>query len=383
MQTPYFVIDEQRLEDNLRQLRAALSQSFHRSIVGYSFKTNALPWVIEKMRQEGVYAEVVSDDEYELAQLLGYPPSEIIYNGPAKSEASFAAALAAGAIVNLETHRELRWLEKYGRNKQVGLRLQLDIETLCPGESAMGELGGRFGFQLAELPELLALLARLDVRLAGLHLHTSSKTRSVNIYRTLAQEAAQLIKQYELQVDYIDIGGGFFGGLSERPNFFDYMAVIEKELRTIPYFEDLTVIVEPGASLIATPISYVTSVIDVKKTPRNYFVTTDGSRTNIDPFLRKNSYDYTITGTSRQDTVDRQIIAGFTCMENDHLFQLEEHPLLEEGQQITYHKVGSYSICFNPLFIKYFPDVYVKNTAGHHLVRKRWTAKEFLQGAKR
>ena len=42
-------------------------------------------------------------------------------------------------------------------------------------------------------------------------MHVSTKTRSLNIYKTLAMMANKIIKEYDIQVDYIDIGGGFFG----------------------------------------------------------------------------------------------------------------------------------------------------------------------------
>ena len=382
METPYFVINQAELIANIEELKTALAQTFKQSIIGYSFKTNALPWILGQMKAAGCYAEVVSDDEYQLAKTIGFSPKRIIYNGPAKSESTFAEALNDGAIINLETHREIRWLEKYHTpTTKIGLRLQIDIEAFCPGEAAMGELGGRFGFQLAELPQLLQQLEKLDVHLAGIHLHSSSKTRSLNIYQALAQQAVAIIDQYQLKLEYLDIGGGFFGGAHAKPSFLDYMTTIKQQLARSSRSAELTLIVEPGASLIATPISYVTSVIDVKHTPRQNYIITDGSRIHIDPFFKKDHYQIQIESQTAQQNVSKQIITGFTCMENDHLFNLLDQPLLQEGQKIVYEKVGSYTMCFNPLFIKYFPDVYVQTETELKRVRKRWTVKEFIQGA--
>ena len=56
------------------------------------------------------YAEVVSYDEYNLVLKCGFDKSHIIYNGPMKDKASFIDALENGAIVNIETKRELDWL---------------------------------------------------------------------------------------------------------------------------------------------------------------------------------------------------------------------------------------------------------------------------------
>lgn len=381
MQTPYFIIDEEILDENIKKLDAALSKNFSKTIKGYSFKTNSLPWLIQKMKRAGFYAEVVSPDEYALALALGYLPEKIIYNGPAKNEDTFRQALRGGSILNLETSQELSWLKKYAKPKdQVGIRLQIDVESLCPGESVTGEIGGRFGYPLANLPEILEFFQSLKLKIAGLHVHTSSKTRSLNIYQALAKAVYEIISNYQLEVDYVDIGGGFFGGANAKPDFFDYFSVIKKELATLPFSQALTLIVEPGASLIATPVSYTTKVLEHKTTERSIFITTDGLRLHIDPFLRKDTYQV-ILPEKKGSLVKKQRIVGATCMENDHFFLLENFPLLERGDEITYEKVGSYTMCFNALFIHYFPDVYVKKGDQKKLVRKRWGVSEYLQNS--
>ena len=65
-------------------------------------------------------------------------------------------------------------------------------------------------------------------------------------------------------------------------------------------------------------------------------------------------------------------------MEDDRLFKLENHPQLLVGDKVIYEKVGAYTICLSPLFIKYFPDVYVKDEEDVYNVRERWTAIDYL-----
>ena len=77
--------------------------------------------------------------------------------------------------------------------------------------------------------------------------------------------------------------------------------------------------------------------------------------------------------------MDKQEVTGFTCMECDRLFTMENSEELIQGDQIIYENVGGYTICLNPLFIQYFPSVYVKNEAGYMEVRRKWTAKEYVQ----
>ena len=63
MNTPYYIIRKRILDEGIEKLKAALNKHWSYSVIGYSFKTNALPWIIEYMRHNGCYAEVVSEDE--------------------------------------------------------------------------------------------------------------------------------------------------------------------------------------------------------------------------------------------------------------------------------------------------------------------------------
>jgi diaminopimelate decarboxylase len=66
-------------------------------------------------------------------------------------------------------------------------------------------------------------------------------------------------------------------------------------------------------------------------------------------------------------------------MENDRIFVCNNQPELSVGDRITYHKVGAYTMCFTPLFIKYLPDVYVKNNNEIKHLRQAWTPMEYIQ----
>jgi diaminopimelate decarboxylase len=99
IETPYFLIDEKELRSNVEKLRMALNTNWNNSLIAYSFKTNALPWLLEYFKNIGLYAEVASDDEYQLALMLGYEKHKIVYNGPCKTRETFIDAINNGCIV--------------------------------------------------------------------------------------------------------------------------------------------------------------------------------------------------------------------------------------------------------------------------------------------
>lgn len=386
LKTPYFLIDSDELDKGYNNLAAALEKHWNNYIIGYSYKTNSLPWVVKYFDALGCFAEVVSEDEYSLGKLIGVKDSNFVYNGPIKTKESFLEALRNGCFVNIDSQREIDWLDDLNRESKcnIGIRANFDLEKFCPGESQCGDEGGRFGFcyENGELKEAIEKIRRKGFKISGLHLHESSKTRSLKIYEAIATIACEIAENYCLELDFIDIGGGFFGGMPGKPEFDEYIRKVAGILHPQFNINTTKLIVEPGMCLIGPPISYVTSVIDVKRTTQNMFVVTDGTRTHVDPLMSKQSYFYEdelVDGN--RDIVDKQVVCGYTCMEHDRLFDAFSMPEYRVGDRIVYHKVGAYTMCLSPLFIRYFPDVYVQKAGSIEKVREHWTAKEYAQKA--
>lgn len=384
LQTPCFVFEEDVFAENVNRWNEAFKKFLSTLVVGYSVKTNPLPYALKLALGMGCFAEVVSHDEYELVRLLGYPMDRIIYNGPMKSKKTFIEAVQGGAVVNIETHRELGWLDELPKDKlfKVGIRINVNIKDISPEDAKGGNSFSRFGFneKTGELEHAFKVIESLgNVKLAGVHLHRSSKSRSINFYKQLTQYACDIIRKYRLTPEYIDMGGGFFGFFKDAPTFNDYAEVIASTLISNGLSTKTRMIFEPGNALLANAFYYVTEVIDAKLLPECSIITTNGSRNHIDPFFAKNSYmSEVLHQTEDASTVTRQIITGASCLEQDKLYELCDAPVIQIGDRIRYNNVGAYTLCLSPLFINYFPIVYALKDGLYSVIRDRWTAKEFV-----
>lgn len=382
--TPYFVVDTMVLDGLIQSLRTSLVKYWKTGIIGYSFKTNNVPWIISYMKEKGMYAEVVSSDEFQLAKSLGYTTNQIIFNGPVKGKKEFIDGIENGAIVNIDSKRELKWLLECNklklRDSMIGLRVNFCLEDYCPGETQCGKEDGRFGFsyETGELKDAILFLLEHKIPLSGLHIHCSSKTRSLNIYKAIAKVAAEIINGYNLKLKYIDIGGGYFGGVAGKPTFDDYFSNVYNILNKKIDLKDINLIVEPGMAIIGASMDYVTSVIDTKKTKNNLFVITDGSRIHMDPLMRKKSYSYKIEYKDKTNFQCKQILCGFTCMEGDRFFEIDDQ-ILNEGDKVIFKKVGAYTIGMAPQFIEFHPDIYEVSNNKMSLIQSKRTAEEFIK----
>lgn len=384
--TPCFIFDETEFERNIKDFRKVLDEYFLRNRIGYSFKTNSLPYIIEKARELGCCAETVSDTEYQLAKKAGYEPKHIIFNGPVKGREQFEEAFVNGALIQIDSMREVEWLQELsqkGIGGNIGVRINIDLESVLPGQTATGEYGGRFGFcdENGNLTEVFQRIKGMKgIRIAGFHMHVSNKSKSPEIYETLTGRACEIAKREQIDIKYLDIGGGFFGGGDGGIGYRKYVEAIYRVLKERS-MQNIELIVEPGASVIATAVDYVVEVIDVKDTVRGHFVITDGSRLHVDPFFHKTEYSYSLDskGINRYE---KQVICGYTCMEQDRFMKIENEIELCLGDRITYHVVGGYTMCFNPLFIEYLPLVYTRKKDRYMIVREQWGVEEYLQKCK-
>lgn len=384
LNTPCFIIDQAELERSIKGFKGALQNCFNASTIGYSVKTNSLPHCLAIAKKLGCFAEVVSADEYELALLCKFSKNQIIYNGPMKSRETFIDAIVNGAIVNIETHRELEWLKELpkSRNYNVGLRLNVNISKVSPEDADSNNDNSRFGFsdETNELQCALSFIQQLqNVSLSGLHIHRTAHSRSVRFYQNSIRYACEKIIKYGLNLQYLDVGGGYYGIFPNKPTFQEYADAFKQVLDTY-HLDNISVIVEPGNALVASCFSFLSEVIDVKQVENDcWFLTTDGSRNDVDPFFRKNSYMTKMLTKDTTEIVKKQIVSGCTCLEYDRLFTIEQKPLLQVGDRILYNNVGAYTMCLTPMFIRYIPKVYLWNGKEYKLIREKWTAEEYIQ----
>ena len=389
LKTPYYRVDESKLDADIELLKGALEKGWNNYICSFSVKTNSLPWLLKHLIDNDFYAEVVSAEEYEISKRLGYTPDHVIYNGPIKDREAFEEVLLGGGIVNLDSNYEPEWVSEIASaNKdkkiKVGIRVNYDLQKLIPDEVLADEEGSRFGY-CYENDALKNVIEKLreneNVEIVGLHLHSSTKSRTINAFKALAKVAVIVADEYNLDLEYVDMGGGYYGGVKGKPDFRDYVPAIAEVLSEKFDVSKTKLIMEPGVSMVSSSFDFVTSVIDTKQVREHTYVVIDGSRVNLNPQVTRRQYlhRFEYKNEENRDIVPVQTICGATCMEYDRLFPAENERKLEPGDRVIFTNAGGYTICLTPLFIHYFPAVYVKKKDGSLFVaREPWTNDEYM-----
>lgn len=384
MKTPFFLISREGLQKNINAFKNALKHYWPNSEIAYSIKTNSLPWLLKYLKKEDVFVEAVSVEEYKLAMLCGFSGKEIVFNGPIKKDEDLEIAFNNLSIINIDSQNDLNYLihNKPVQTGNIGIRVNINTDIFEKGDIGYAEDGFRFGFayENGEFKKVLKSIKSVygNIRI-GLHLHCNSVTRSVDVYRQIANYASKIISEHDLKVSFIDIGGGFFGGVKGKPSPEQYISVIRRCFENVVDINETKLIIEPGSAIIASVVDLYTSVLDVKQTNKARIITTDGSRIQIDPLWKKNKYLYSLNTSEDNPKINKQIVCGYTCMDHDRIMTIENEKELNIGDMIIYHRIGAYSMTFGGPFIQYFPDVYVQDGNEIELVRKRFDEKVYLK----
>lgn len=289
--TPFYLFDEKGFIDNYRKLEGIFKAIYPNYQLSYSYKTNYTPFVCQLVRSLGGYAEVVSDMEYTLAKKLGYDNKQIVYNGPSKGEEMFDHLEHQG-ILNIDSLDEAKRIISYvkghpDRNYTVGIRINMHVG---------GDFISRFGLvpESKELQETVSLIKEtVNLNLIGLHCHIS-RSRGVEAWTKRTEIMLKAADDYIDGVPaYISLGSGMYADMPEFlkqqfggdtvPTYEDYADCTIQPFAD--HYKDVEnqpiLFTEPGTTVVARYLSFVTKVLSVKEVRGRYIANMDGDYHNL------------------------------------------------------------------------------------------------------
>ena len=387
--SPFYVVDRSRFEANFDGLTAAFSSRWSPFILGYSYKTNYLPYLCGIVRDKGGRAEVVSRMEYDLALKVGHDPKKIIFNGPVKTIDDIELALDNGSLVNADSQAELALITAYAqqhpdRDIPIGLRINIGLSDAAGRSHIQNSLNvGRFGLDPALLEAgRWPLAAGNNLKVVSLHGHTSTTDRRPWCFEVITKTLCEIAeKHFPQTVESINVGGGFFGKMhpdmpfKDTPSFDDYAEAVCNVLKNSEWAQTKkpTLIIEPGVAMAADAVSFVTNVVSVKSIREKTFVTVDGSAFNTKPTFHAVNMPHQVIRQNESGPVKTFDVVGATCMEKDILLKDITAPVLQVGDFIRIDSVGAYTLVMTPPFINPAPAILVDEGGEFKLVRKKQT----------
>ena len=393
--TPFYLAYPDRFRNNYRTFVKEFSKYYDKIILGYSFKTNYTPFLLEAIRDEGnyYYAETVSELEYELALKVGFQGERIILNGPIKSKSLLQNAIQHKSIINLDSLYEVEYIISIKNDNpslsiKVGLRVNMEIET-ANGQSAIqaGLRTSRFGFTEETLALAITKLRSHGIIINSLHGHTSSTNHVVENFQIIAKKLLAVCQYHDLNdLEYLDLGGSFFGAapkeidVTTKPSYADYANGIFDVLFENSWFNKVKpyVVIEPGASVVTNVFEFITKIYQHKIIGNQHYVMVDGSIFQVRLLGSKANFPFQIYSQNTEQPEILATVVGSTCMEIDQLANDIVLNHYEHGDLICFKAEGAYRMNMTPQFINSrAPIITINENGKYDLMRGRQTVDDF------
>ncbi len=361
--TPFYAYDRTLIARRIAELRRALPPEVR---LHYAVKANPMPALVRYVAGLVDGLDVASAGELQVALDAGARSGNISIAGPGKSPDELARAIAAGAVINMESASEMRIVDRIARERgtrpAVAIRVNPDFELKTSGMK-MGGGPRQFGVDAEQVPEMLAELASLNLEFVGFHIFSGSQNlrpdaiceaqvRSVELAIRLARQAPAVVRK-------LNIGGGFgipyFPG--EQPLNLESIGknlgeLVQQTRQALPESE---LIIELGRYLVGEAGIYVCQVLDRKISRGQVFLVTDGglhhhlaASGNFGQVIRKN---YPVIVGTRVSGGAREVasVVGPLCTPLDLLADRVELARAEVGDLIVVLQSGAYGFTASPL----------------------------------
>ena len=384
--TPCFVYSRAAIEQAYDAWDSALDGVPH--LVCFAVKANSNLGVLNLLARRGAGFDIVSDGELERVLAANGEPSRIVFSGLGKTAAEMRRALEVGIhCFNVESAAELERLQQVAAEMDIkapiSLRVNPDVDAKTHPYISTGLKEIKFGIDIAQAPAVYRRAAELShIDICGVDCHIGSQLTDDTPFIDALQRLLQLIDGLAAEgitIRHLDLGGGL--GVTYRdetpPSPGTYLAKVREALAG----RNLTLVFEPGRSIVANAGVLLTRVNLLKPTEHKNFAIIDGAMNDL---IRPALYSawMGIDAVKPRSDVAAQAwdLVGPVCETGDFLGK-DRELALAEGDLLAVRSAGAYGFVMSSNYNTRprAAEVLVDGETTH-LVRRRETVSELLAG---
>jgi len=350
--TPLFVYSRAAIEEAWRAYESAFAAVPHR--ICYAVKANGNGSILRVLAGLGAGADIVSGGEMLAALRAGFPPERIVFAGVGKTDEELALGLDRGVgEFNAESEDEIVRLGEAaaarGAVARVSLRVNPDIDPQTHPYVSTGLREAKFGVPLARAPEILRRAReRPGIQVVGLQCHLGSQITELEPLGAAARDLADLSRRLleeGFTLETIDLGGGlgvdYESGSSADP------AALARQI--LPEIEGLplTLVLEPGRSLVAAAGILLTRVLYVKENGDRRFVIVDAGMNDLLRPALYGAFHRVAPVKRRGGALIEADVVGPVCETGDFLARGRKIERPEPGDLIAVRDTGAYGFAMS------------------------------------
>jgi diaminopimelate decarboxylase len=353
--TPLYVYSRAGIEAAFRAYEVAFAPA--RPRICYAVKANGNGAILRLLASLGAGADIVSGGELLAALRAGFPAERMVFAGVGKTDAEIVLGLEHGiGEWNAESEDEIARIGRAalarGAVARVSLRVNPDIDPRSHPYISTGLREAKFGVAIGLAPEMLRRAReRAGVEIVGVQCHIGSQITDLEPLAAAARALADLslrLLDEGFPLRTIDLGGGLGVSYDGRgaPDASGLASAILPAVERLP----LTLVLEPGRSLVAGSGALLTRVLYVKSGHGKTFVVVDAGMNDL---LRPALYDAyhrvepVVPRGRRAELVD---VVGPVCETSDFLARRREIERPEPGDLLAVRDAGAYGFAMSSTY---------------------------------
>lgn len=435
--TPLFVYSESRIRHNIERLRKSASVVDCPLKLCYAAKAMSTMGILKAVRDANCDIEVNSGGELWKALKAGFTGDQINFNGNSKEIWELELAIENGIYaIQVDSLYELSLIEetakRLGKLANVSLRLVPEIETGTHSGLQTALLTSKFGMMPDEAFEAFRTYKDSEhLDLCGIHLHIGSQNPEPQAYtdafQMLFESMSRIFDETGVHLKHINLGGGFpvnylhdathnaefpteqremfaadFEPSDAIRDAWKHVKNMAEDCSASHLLENLTLLLEPGRSIIADTGICLTTVRNHKERPvsetadhrpltTDHWLLTDAGF-NILLSMETYKWYYHLISAERAGEAHSAPykLAGPLCDGGDVYFdhedqgRLPEHRMLPEnvqpGEVLALLNCGAYTLAqasqYNGRFLP--PVVLIRENGDAELIRRRESFEDLI-----
>ncbi|SDU36494.1 diaminopimelate decarboxylase [Halopseudomonas salegens] len=357
-------------------------------LVCFAVKANSNLGVLNLLARLGAGFDIVSGGELERVLAAGGDPGRVVFSGLGKTAAEMRRALEVGIYCfNVESSAELERLQQVaaelGVTAPVSLRVNPDVDAGTHPYISTGLKENKFGIDIADAAAVYrhaASMPNIDVK--GVDCHIGSQLTEVSPFLDALDRLLVLVDDLaaeEICIQHLDLGGGLGVTYDDEqpPSPGEYLGQVRERLGD----RQLSLVFEPGRSIVANAGVLLTRVNFLKPTAHKNFAIVDAAMNDL---IRPALYSawMGIDSVHPRDDRPSQVwdVVGPVCETGDFLGK-DRELALAAGDLLVVRSAGAYGFVMSSNY-NTRPRAAEVLVAGNqqHLVRRRETIAELFAG---
>jgi len=344
--TPLYLYSENQIINNYLKFTKSFKKT--NPLVCFAAKSNSNVAILKILGKLGAGADVVSGGELLKALKAGIKPSKIVFSGVGKTEDELKIAINKRILlINCESESEAKLVnkiaKKFKKKVSIGFRLNPNVDAKTHKNISTGKAENKFGLSIKSFKTFFKTLSIYkNIKLDALSVHIGSQILTDTPYKKTLNVMSKLIKDLELKLKFVDLGGGFginYSGKDKPINLNKYSALVYNFSKKL----NCKIIFEPGRSIVGDTGILLSKVQYIKDGAKKKFIILDAG---MNDFMRPALYDakHTIIPISKIKSKTKGLIefVGPICESTCKFGIYKNYQKIKENDYVAITNVGAY-----------------------------------------